>query len=76
LLESRFSFGGRDVVAALDRAIERTGTPVSITIDHGTDDLRLIPVASLAVSSRGIFNQGELADEEAIYRRADHRAPA
>jgi hypothetical protein len=39
-------------------------------------DLRLIPVASLAVSSRGIFNQGELADEEAIYRRGDHRAPA
>lgn len=37
LLESRFSFGGRDVVAALDRAIERAGTPVSITIDHGTE---------------------------------------
>ena len=37
LLEPRFSFGGRDVVAALDRAIERTGTPVSITIDHGTE---------------------------------------
>jgi putative transposase len=31
LLESRFSFGGRDVVAALGRAIERAGTPVSIT---------------------------------------------
>ncbi len=30
-------FGGRDVVAALDRAIERAGTPVSITIDHGTE---------------------------------------
>ena len=41
-----------------------------------TPDLPLIPVASLAVSSRGIFNQGELADEEAIYRRTDHRAPA
>jgi putative transposase len=37
LLGSRFSFGGRDVVAALDRAIERAGTPVSITIDHGTE---------------------------------------
>ena len=30
-------FGGRDVVAALDRAIEHTGTPASITIDHGTE---------------------------------------
>jgi putative transposase len=37
LLESRLSFGGRDVVAALDRAIERAGTPVSITIDHGPE---------------------------------------
>ncbi len=37
LLEPRFLFGGRDVVAALDRAIERTGTPVSITIDHVTE---------------------------------------
>ncbi len=37
LLEPRFSFGGRDVVAALGRAIERTGTPASITIDHGTE---------------------------------------
>ncbi len=36
LLESRFAFGGRDVVAALGRAIERAGTPVSITVDHGT----------------------------------------
>jgi len=25
------------VVAALDRAIERAGTPVSITVDHGTE---------------------------------------
>jgi putative transposase len=32
-----FSFCGRDVVAALDRAIERAGTPVSITVDHGTE---------------------------------------
>jgi putative transposase len=37
LLEPRFSFYGRDVVAALDRAIERAGTPVSITVDHGTE---------------------------------------
>jgi putative transposase len=37
LLEPGFSFCGRDVVAALDRAIERTGTPVSITVDHGTE---------------------------------------
>jgi putative transposase len=37
LLEPRFSFSGRDVVAALDRAIERAGTPVSITVDHGTE---------------------------------------
>jgi putative transposase len=37
LLEPRFSFGDRDVVAALDRAIELTGTPVSSTIDHGTE---------------------------------------
>lgn len=37
LLEPRFSFGGRDVVAALDRAIEQAGTPISITVDHGTE---------------------------------------
>ncbi len=37
LLEPRFSFGGRDVVAALDQAIERAGTPISITVDHGTE---------------------------------------
>jgi putative transposase len=37
LLEARFSFGGRDVVAALDRAIGKAGTPTSITIDHGTE---------------------------------------
>jgi hypothetical protein len=36
LLEPRFSFCGRDVVAALDRAVEQAGTPVSITVDHGT----------------------------------------
>ena len=37
LLEPRFSFSGRDVVAALDRTIERVGTPTSITVDHGTE---------------------------------------
>jgi putative transposase len=36
-LEPRFSFGGRDVVAVLDRMLEHTGTPVSITVDHGTE---------------------------------------
>jgi putative transposase len=30
-------FGGRDVVAGLDRAIERADTPGSTTIDHGTE---------------------------------------
>jgi hypothetical protein len=35
-------------------------------------DLRLISVANLAVSSHGSLNLGELTDEEAIYRRADH----
>jgi len=37
LLEPRFSFSGRDVVAALGRAIEHAGTPISITVDHGTE---------------------------------------
>jgi putative transposase len=37
LLEPRFSFSGRDVVAALDQAIARAGTPISITVDHGTE---------------------------------------
>jgi putative transposase len=37
LLEPRFSFGGQDVAEALDRAIERAGTPISITVDHGTE---------------------------------------
>jgi len=36
LLEPRFSFSGRDVVAALDRAIERAGTPISIFIASTT----------------------------------------
>ena len=37
LIEPRFGFGGRDVVAALGRIIERTGAPLSITVDHGTE---------------------------------------
>jgi putative transposase len=36
-LEPRHSFGGGDVVAVLDRAIARTGTPLSITVEHGTE---------------------------------------
>ena len=35
LIELRFGFGGRDVVAALDRVIGQTGAPLSITVDHG-----------------------------------------
>jgi putative transposase len=37
LLEPRCSFGGQDVAEALDRAIERAGTPISITVDHGAE---------------------------------------
>ena len=37
LIEPRSGFGGRDVAAALDRTVERTGVPVSITVDHGTE---------------------------------------
>ena len=37
LIEPRFGCSGRDVVAALDRVIDRTGTPLSITVDHGTE---------------------------------------
>jgi putative transposase len=37
LIEPRFGFGGRDVVAALDRIIEHTGAPLSITVDHRTE---------------------------------------
>jgi len=37
LIEARFGFGGRDVVAALDRIIAHTGPPLSITVDHGTE---------------------------------------
>jgi putative transposase len=37
LIEPRFSFSGRDVANALDRIVDRTGTPASITIDHGTE---------------------------------------
>jgi hypothetical protein len=48
---------------------------VTVRIDKIAVDLRLIPVASLAVSSHGSLNLGELTDEEAIYRRTDHRDP-
>lgn len=37
LIEAGFGFGGRDVVAALDRIIGHTGAPLSITVDHGTE---------------------------------------
>lgn len=37
LIEPRSGFSGRDVVAALDRIVELTAMPVSITVDHGTD---------------------------------------
>lgn len=37
LIEPRSGSGGRDVVAALDRIIGHTGTPLSITMDHGTE---------------------------------------
>ena len=37
LIEPRFSFGGQDVAAALDRAVAHCGTPASITVDHGTE---------------------------------------
>jgi putative transposase len=37
LIEPRFSFSGRDVADALDGIVKRTGTPASITIDHGTE---------------------------------------
>ncbi len=37
LLEPQVKVGGRDFVAALNRAVERARTPVSITIDHGTE---------------------------------------
>jgi len=37
LIEPRQTFSGHDVVVALDQAIVRHGTPVSITVDHGTE---------------------------------------
>jgi len=37
LLEVGTSFTGRDVVAALDRVLQRGGAPASITVDHGTE---------------------------------------
>jgi putative transposase len=36
-LEARFSFSGKDVVAALERVRESAGLPDSITVDHGTE---------------------------------------
>lgn len=36
ILEARLSFSGRDVVAALERVLPHTGSPASITVDHGT----------------------------------------
>jgi putative transposase len=35
--EARFSFTGKDVVAALERIRETVGLPDSITVDHGTE---------------------------------------
>lgn len=37
LIESRFGFSGRDIADALDRLVEHTAAPASITIDHGTE---------------------------------------
>jgi putative transposase len=37
ILEARFSFTGKDVVAALERVREHRGLPDSITVDHGTE---------------------------------------
>jgi putative transposase len=37
VIEPRHSFGGGDVAAVLDRAIAGSGTPISITVDHGTE---------------------------------------
>jgi putative transposase len=37
LLEPRSGFSGRDVVAALERIVGRTGAPVSIAVYHGTE---------------------------------------
>ena len=37
IVEPRIRFSGTDVVAALQRWTIRHGTPVSITVDHGTE---------------------------------------
>ena len=37
VLEARFSFTGKDVVRALEKAREEHGLPDSITVDHGTE---------------------------------------
>jgi putative transposase len=37
LIEVAFSFSGEKVAAALERLVMDTGSPVSITVDHGTE---------------------------------------
>jgi putative transposase len=37
LLEGRFSFRGSDVVELLEELVAEIGTPLSITVDHGTE---------------------------------------
>ena len=37
LLEAGFTFGGRDVVQALERVTSGTACPASLTVDHGTE---------------------------------------
>jgi putative transposase len=37
LLEPAFAHSGRSVAAALERVTNETGTPISITVDHGTE---------------------------------------
>ena len=37
VLEPAFGHSGRSIAAALDRVVGKLGTPVSITVDHGTE---------------------------------------
>ncbi len=37
ILEPAFGHSGRSVAEALERVVRRLGTPVSITVDHGTE---------------------------------------
>jgi putative transposase len=39
LLEAKFSFTGRDVVAALERVRLTGSLPTTLTVDHGTEFL-------------------------------------